>query len=42
MENKKRSDKSLPLTVTEDDITEVVASWTNIPVTKLSEDETKD
>lgn len=28
-------------TVTEDDITEVVASWTNIPVTKLSEDETK-
>lgn len=27
--------------VTEEDITEVVASWTNIPVTKLSEDETK-
>ncbi|MFN8673200.1 MAG: ATP-dependent Clp protease ATP-binding subunit [Candidatus Sericytochromatia bacterium] len=27
--------------VGEEDITEVVASWTNIPVTKLSEDETK-
>jgi ATP-dependent Clp protease ATP-binding subunit ClpC len=38
--NKKEVTEFTP-TVTEDDITEVVASWTNIPVTKLSEDETK-
>ncbi|MFN8575772.1 MAG: ATP-dependent Clp protease ATP-binding subunit [Candidatus Sericytochromatia bacterium] len=38
--NKKEVTDFTP-TVTEDDITEVVASWTNIPVTKLSEDETK-
>jgi len=38
--SKKELDESVP-TVTENDITEIVASWTNIPVTKLSEDETK-
>jgi ATP-dependent Clp protease ATP-binding subunit ClpC len=38
--NKKETIDFTP-TVTEDDITEVVASWTNIPVSKLSEDETK-
>ena len=37
----KREVSDFTPTVTEDDITEVVASWTNIPVTKLSEDETK-
>ncbi|MBC7474606.1 MAG: ATP-dependent Clp protease ATP-binding subunit [Candidatus Sericytochromatia bacterium] len=37
---KKEASNFIP-TVTEDDITEVVASWTNIPVTKLSENETK-
>src|SRR5690606_30817819 len=38
--SKKDKEEFTP-TVTEDDITEVVASWTNIPVSKLSEDETK-
>ena len=37
----KREASEFTPTVTEDDITEIVASWTNIPVTKLSEDETK-
>jgi ATP-dependent Clp protease ATP-binding subunit ClpA len=32
--------ETIPI-VTEDDITDVVSSWTNIPVKKLSEDETK-
>ncbi|GIW22095.1 MAG: ATP-dependent Clp protease ATP-binding subunit ClpC [Candidatus Sericytochromatia bacterium] len=38
--SKKEGNDSIPV-VTENDITEIVASWTNIPVTKLSEDETK-